>query len=55
MKFSVGPDIRKLMFDKDFPFTMTEVERETRMYLKVLPSTWRTIRTLTTLLLLQIC
>jgi hypothetical protein len=24
----IGPDIRKLMFDEDFLFTMTEVERE---------------------------
>jgi hypothetical protein len=26
--FFVGPDIRKLMFDENFLFTMTEVERE---------------------------
>jgi hypothetical protein len=25
----VGPDIRKLMFDDDFLFTVTEIERET--------------------------
>jgi hypothetical protein len=30
----IGPDIRKLMFDEDFPLTMTEVEREAWIALK---------------------
>jgi hypothetical protein len=52
--FFVGPDIRKLMFDADFLLTMTEVEREVWIAFKsVLPSSWGTTRTLTTLLLLQ--
>jgi hypothetical protein len=50
----VGPNIRKLMFDEDFLLTMAEVEREAWIGFKVLlPSSWGTTRTVTTLLLLQ--
>jgi hypothetical protein len=53
----VGPDIRKLIFDEDFLLTVTEVGREAWIAFKkvLLPSSWATTRTLTTLLFLQIC
>jgi hypothetical protein len=51
-----GPDIRKLIFDEDFLLTMTEVEREAWIAFKsVVNKFLGTTRTLTTLLLLQIC
>jgi hypothetical protein len=47
----VGPDKRKLIFEEDFLLTMTEVEREAWIAFKVLlPSSWGTTRTPTTLL-----
>jgi hypothetical protein len=49
----VGPVIRKRMFDADFLLTITEVEREAWIAV-LLPSSFGTTRTLSTLLLLQI-